>query len=105
MFVTVNKKLAVAPFEVRDVKTKRVGGVALMEHLVQLEKTVVVFPNAMGIPPGTEIFVSGDSVKHKWASEVFEHEGQKFVIMPEDLVVAFTAPSASPVLPMDGPNG
>ncbi len=98
MIHTVNKKLAVAPFAIREVKTKRVSGVALMEHLVQLEKTTVLFPNQLGVPPGTVIYVAGENVKHKWASEVFTHDGVQFIVLPEDLVIAFEPP-APPVLP------
>lgn len=88
MLYTTNKKIAITPFEKHEVKSVRMHGLALMDHMVRLEKATVVFPSH-DMPAGLTVYMHGESVKHKWATEVFEHDGKKFILAPQELVVAY----------------
>lgn len=108
MFNSYNKKIAVKPFKNKEVQTVKVSGMAVMLHKTTLAETVVVFPGSHPFAVGTKVFVTGEAVKHAWASEVFTHGEQEFVLMPEEQVLGFEAvfplpqPITQPIITIPG---
>lgn len=94
MLTTTNKRVACAPFEKNEIKSTIRHGLAVMDHLVKLEKTTVVFPYKSsngegGVEEDTVVYLPGDSVKQKWASEVFTHNETRFILVPVEQIVAY----------------
>lgn len=94
MLTTINKRLACKPFDKNEVKSTVSHGLAMLDHLVKLEKTEVVLPylpsdGTNGVSAGVIVYLPGDAVKQKWAAEIFTHEGLPFILVPIDMVVAF----------------
>lgn len=86
---THNKKIAVKPFPNRENKTTTAHGLSLLEYNQALAETEVVFGGNHSFLIGTKIFVIGEAVKHKWASEIYRHEGVEFILLPEEQVQAY----------------
>lgn len=87
---TLNDWIAVTPFPEVGIKTKRISGLALMEHTTQLQKLTVVFPTAdKHFIPGDVVYLKADAMKHQWASEIYTAEDgtTKFILIPKNLLV------------------
>jgi hypothetical protein len=97
----VNKKIACVPPEAISVKIKQKNGLALAEQRIALFPLTVVYPSKFSddvLMPGTVVFVRGEVLmSHAWAKEVYEIEGVKFVLVPEDLIWAiYEKPQSEP---------
>jgi hypothetical protein len=83
MIVGFNKQIAVEPPENKGIERKVVAGVSQAVHRASLLAFKVVFGNAE-IPVGSTVYVNANLVANqRWATEVHELDGQKFVLLPE----------------------
>lgn len=93
MFITTNKKIATAPFATNQITTTTARGVALVDQAMRLTPLTVLYQSLEGVEPGTTVYVPGECMKHKWATDIYEHEdGTKFILVPQDLVCAVKFP-------------
>lgn len=97
-FTTVNKLVATEPFPSTQIKSTIKAGVALIEQTVQLTPLKVLYPENNGITPGSILWVPGEYMKLKWATDVFTAiDGTKFILVPVDKVVAYSMPEEAAV--------
>jgi hypothetical protein len=61
------------------------GGFALIEAKVSLVELSVVF-YAEGYNQGDKVFLRGDRVVEKFSKEVFNIDGQDFILVPESFI-------------------
>jgi hypothetical protein len=85
---TVNKKVACSPFETTQVRVEAVRGLPVMKQKRELTRLTVLLPGE-GFGPGDFIWVRGDSMKHQYATEVYEQGEMQFILVPTDHIVAF----------------
>lgn len=92
----VNKKVAVEPFQVKGVEVKVSSGFGTVSQKTELTPLKVIFPNEatdrpdsdkLVLYPGNTVYVRGEASAHQWAKEVFELNGKKFIMLPEDMIV------------------
>jgi hypothetical protein len=93
--VTVNKMVATEPFPTNSVKIQERKGFAGIEQKVGLTPLrLVATPKSERLPdwlaPGDIVWVKGDLCAAAFAKEVLELEGEKFVLIPDDRVIAYT---------------
>ena len=91
--VTWNHKVAVEPFEDMSVKTTARGGgvvkVGVVETKVTMTKLKVVFPSQDGkFWLGMEVMVKSSEFAQVYAKNVYEHDGKKFILLPESAIEA-----------------
>lgn len=105
MTYTVNRKIAVTPFETTSVEVKAKSGFATASQKTSLTPLTVVFGNhnpdvtedggALALPhlstiislyPGDVVYVPGEVCKHPASSQILELEGKKFILIDGSLV-------------------
>jgi hypothetical protein len=91
---SVKGKVAVASFPDMSVKTTVRGAgsvkVAYIENKTELVHLPVLFyTEDARFGPGDTVLVRGSHFTAPWAKEIFEHDGQKFILVPETYVEAF----------------
>lgn len=92
LFFVPNNKVALSPFPTQSVEKENKGGFVVVKQKVSLTPLRIVFGNEnvegtmVYAPTGAVAYVRGDSVTLPWAKEVFEIEGQKFILAPLDAV-------------------
>jgi hypothetical protein len=91
-----NNNIACAPFEKKSVETKVSNAFGTVAQKVTLTKLRVIYGNDK-IPAGALIYVKGDTMKHVWANEEFEVDGQTVILVPQASVflVDFPLPPAN----------
>lgn len=94
--VTVNKLVATEPFETTSVKISEKKGFSTIEQRTGLTALRVLSApsNSEKLPnwlaPGDVVWVRGEMCASTFAKEVLEHAGVKFILIPEDRIVAVT---------------
>lgn len=91
MFTTINKLIACAPPISTGLKTETKSGFAIVQQKRQLLELEVIASNGKYIS-GTTIYVRGECIKHPFYSEIFEKDSTKFILVPEELIIAFDLP-------------
>jgi len=92
-FRTMNKKVAVEPFQDMAVKTVKHGqgavGVARIENRISLTPLKVLFGTNDGtFREGDVVYVRSNLYTVEWAKERHEFEGKTFMLLPEQYVEA-----------------
>lgn len=93
--IPVNGKIACAAPESVGVRVKVQGGFGRVEQKTALTSLKVVAGNeriwsapSVWAPTGSTVYVSGEQLAaHAWAKQVYEHEGVKFIMVPESAIV------------------
>lgn len=88
---TVNRRVAVEPFEKTSATVTMTKHVAMIKQKSSLAKLRVVLPTSDGdFDVGDHVFVHGEFSKNQLAAQVLEAEGsgQKFILVPYDMIVA-----------------
>ncbi len=98
---TFNDFIAVLPFETTAIRTQVASGVAFIKQRQELTKLTVVLPSA-DFEPGDFIWVLGEAMKHKYATDVYENEGKRFILVPKDQIRAIERHDSRPA-PMEMP--
>ncbi len=92
---TVNKKIAVTPFETTDTTVVVKNMIPHLKQRTELTRLQVQFmslgddletPRYM---PGDYVYVRGDLCKHQLAREIFEVEGKSFILIDEAMVIGY----------------
>ena len=103
--IPVNEKIACVPPESTQIKVKVQGGFGRVEQKTQLTGLRVLFGNELArgprvwAPTGCTVYVSGESLAaHQWAKQIYEHMGQKFIMVPEAMVVLVDPSGGSTVV-------
>lgn len=95
--ITINKLVAVAPFETTQNRIKVEKGLSYLTAKTELSQLKVVLrTDDNEFEPGDTIFVKGETRKHTYASEIFEVDGVSFILIPYNLVLGVTR---KPVIP------
>lgn len=87
MIYGYNKKIACVPPEQKGAELKVAHGMAVIQHRSSLMALRVVFGNEGGISPGFTIYLPEQLKQQPWASQVYEINGQKFILVPEEQIV------------------
>ena len=92
-----NNKIGVEPFKSVYVELEHKQGFTMAKQKVQLTKLKVVIGDVdtLRAPskdnghyvPGDIVYVLGELQVHKWAKEVYEVDGKKFILMPTEFVL------------------
>lgn len=86
-FIVPGKKVAVEPFSTNAIKTETRNGVLLITQKLSLERLKVIFDGG-GRNAGEYVWVRGTlATNTNYGKEIFEVEGQKFILINEDDVV------------------
>lgn len=81
-----NDKIATKPFETQSIEGKINSGFAVVHQKHSLTPLTVVYGNNR-IQPGSTIWVRSDACKLPWANDVFEIDGNKIILVPEEFVM------------------
>lgn len=86
--LTCNKKVACTPFETRAIEASVSKGFAVIRQKTELIGLTVVFPpqEPAWICAGDLVWVRGESSKLAWATDEYELEGQKFILVPLEAI-------------------
>ena len=89
MFQTVNKRVAVTPFEVNQARAEVVGGLARIKQRHELTKLTVVYASENSeYLPGDVVVVRSETCVHDFSKQVHELEESKpFIMMPFDMIL------------------
>ena len=98
--IPVNGLIACEPPASTQAAVKVQGGFGRVQQKTQLTALKVVFGNdclpsqaKILVPTGWVAYVSGEQVAaHQWAKQVYEHEGVKFILVPESVVLMVAPP-------------
>lgn len=88
---TINGHVACSPFETTSLKISVDRGLAIHTQRHELTKLAVVLDYGTVYNAGDSVFVRGECMKHAYALAVYEIEGKKFILVPEDQIVAVEA--------------
>lgn len=82
-----NRMIFTEPFAEMSIKTEIKGGFATMKQNTKLSKLKVIVGNFNHtIPAGSFVYLQPDAFKNPWANKVYEYQGQKVIMVPEDFV-------------------
>lgn len=88
MLHTVNKQLAVRPFKTTSVKMTATRAMPGIENLKTLTALEVVFPSDdREYAKGDVVLVNGSVSANQWARDVFEEDGEKFILIPYAVIL------------------
>lgn len=100
--ITVNKRLACKPHEKISMNTTQVNrGLALPEEKSKLFIVEVLFDHfdrdgKYSVQKGTKLYLNYDAFRHDFNRQIYTHDdGTKFILVPEDLIVAVSPPPAA----------
>ncbi len=84
MITILNNKIACKPLASRSIQKNDNGkGFVTAKEMTELLELEVVYSDAMGgPPPGTKVYVRGDTKTYQWMKDVFELGGQKVILVP-----------------------
>lgn len=90
--VAVNGKVACEPFPLMSVEKEQRGGMVVPKQKGTLTKLAVKytsgkFGQVAYVPRGASVWVRSEQFTLQWAKDVFEWEGVKFILVPEDQIV------------------
>ena len=90
----VNAKIACTPFPALSVEKENRGGLIVPKQRNALTQLEVVFPSGDKIfcPQGTFVWVRAEQFVLGWAKEIFDLEGVKFILVPEDQILMVKQP-------------
>ena len=93
--VTLNRLVATEPFPPTSVKIQEKKGFSVIEQRTGLTPLrVLATPGVEKLPSwlaaGDVVWVRGELCSSTFAKEVLEHGGVKFILLPEDRIVAAT---------------
>lgn len=100
--IPVNGNIACEPPASTQVEIKVQGGFGRVSQKTQLTGLKVVFGNEnlpempkVLAPTGSTVYLNGEQVAaHQWSKKVYEHEGVKFILVPESVVLMVAPPGA-----------
>lgn len=82
-------RIAVEPFKNTSAEKKQIGAIVTFAQKVELAPLRVVFGNEK-VGTGALVHVPANLYTQKWAQQVFELEGRKFILLPESEIVLVT---------------
>ncbi len=77
-----NNRVACTPFESLAIETTG-GAFKTVKQKTSLLRTKVVMGNS-DYPEGVLVYLRGDVVTLPWTKEIFEVDGQKFILVPQE---------------------
>ena len=88
----INGKVALEPFQEMEVQKEQRGGMVVPKQNNSLTKLKVLIDSGKQLdstyfPAGCTVWVRADTFRAPWAKEVYELEGQKFILAPIDQVL------------------
>lgn len=82
----INDKVALEPFPENVVVKEVKGGMIMPKQKGTLTKLRVVY-GGNGFTAGDSVYLRSELFAALWAKEIFEVEGQRFILAPKDQVV------------------
>ncbi len=90
--ISINKQTAVKPPQIQAATQRVTHGIAIIDSRVTLMGMEVVFDSAVA-RAGDTIYVHSNVVNsHKWTKEIYDVDGQQFVLVPDDMIVLVNRP-------------
>lgn len=108
---TINKKVAVTPFQTTSTQVTVRSGLVEMKQKKELTALTVVYDawdGGYNFAPGDTVYVPGELCAHAGvAKTIYELEpGKPFILVPMDHIVGFkSAPIPEPPMPPDPERG